>query len=132
MGKPSVFEVDNLFRLDRPVMMESNRCDLVGLWRKLVGEVGEGEEEIMAFVLGHKNALEKIVYEMADIILFAAEIIRCCARDPEEVIREKVARNILKRPAKLYSNGRTMAEAEAIAVPAWKATKGDEEFFGYR
>lgn len=128
--KPSVFELDYMWRVDRPRLMENNRASLQGLWKRLVDEMGESEEEVMGAVLGHKDALQRLCYEMADVILLASEVIRYCSRDPEEVLREKISRNHCKRAAKYYTNGLSYDEADKIAVGEWKARRGDEEFFG--
>lgn len=104
---------------DRPRMKENN-ANPKNMERLL-------REEVEEFVADLDTGSDNLGREAADIVWFVASICFLKGIDLEEEIREKAARNHLKRPAVLYSNGLTYEQAEQEVKKQW--TKEDEKEF---
>lgn len=108
------------FLADRPVMA-ANNSDPEKVFNLLEGEVAEARAEI--------NDPEKMATELADILFFTLTIANHYGIDVAGAMKEKTARNHLKYPPKLFSNGRTYDQARAVALEQWKAQNGEKWFY---
>lgn len=121
--KPSVFELQRDFYADRPIMLEHNQ-NVHALLSLLMGEVGELSHEILA----NGYDPEKIASEASDVALFAHAIIMMLGLDPEQQIREKLARNQAKYPAVVFQSG-DYKEARATTSKFYKDRDMENEFY---
>jgi len=108
------------FLADRPVMAQNNTPAEV--FKLLKGEVDEAEAEI-------ENP-EAMATELADIVFFTMTIANLYGIDLKKATMEKTARNHLKYPATLFSNGYTYSQAREVALQQWKESGGDKTFYG--
>ena len=107
------------FLTDRPVMQENNKPEQ--LFKLLRDEVDEAEVEI--------NDPEAMATELADVLFLTMTLANQYGIDLERATREKTARNHLKYPAEVFSNGRTYSEARKFALDNWRALKGEATFY---
>lgn len=116
---PSPLEMAIIFQEDRPRMNEANTPDF--LWTLLQGEIAEAEEA--------KDNPEDLIFELADVIIFSANLIHTLGHNPDTVVREKVGRNVLKYPARGYINGTPYESQAKQDKQSWKKQNGDDEYF---
>lgn len=103
---------------DRPVMEENNQ-DPIQMLALLEAEIFEYEDE---------QDPEKKKRELADITWFVLSMAILTGVDIEKEIREKAARNHLKRPAYLWKSG-SYKEVDKKAREEWKQNGGDDHFY---
>lgn len=116
----SSFEMLRNFTEDRPVMKEAN-SDVSFLLGLLLQEVTELQEE------PHGMSKEKYLeQELADVAIFAISILHLITGDADAAIREKVGRNTLKYPARLFQEG-SYEDARANSKLQW--TEDDNQDF---
>lgn len=121
MNRPSSFEILRNFQEDRPVMKQANQdVDfLISLLLQEVDEISQSPTDGMT----KEKYLEQ---EMADVAIFAIQILEVLTGDAQIAINEKVARNSLKYPAVLFQSG-TYDEAREKSKAQW--TKEDNADF---
>lgn len=116
-------EAQNAFYADRPVMSSGNTLEF--LIKATQEEAAELADEPPEYISREVYLLQ----ECADVILFAMAIIRKLGHDPEQVVMEKVGRNICKYPAKYFQNGRTFEAAISHCKNEWTQIRGNEDFY---
>lgn len=115
MKPPSSFELLKNFQEDRPVMKEAN-SDIDFLLTLLFDEVEE-VKDVPSDGMTREKYLEQ---ELADVAIFAIQILDILTGDADMAIREKVARNTVKYPAVLFQSG-TYEEARRKSKEQWTA-----------
>lgn len=119
----SAIELNRYFREDRPVLNEAN-SDIDFLISLLLQEVSELQQE----PTDGMSREQYLIQETADIVLFALTILDVLTGDSDMAIKEKIARNTVKYPAKLFNGDFTYSEAVEIARGQW-TTKENTEFY---
>lgn len=124
-----VVQANRNFRVDRPVMDRHN-ADLFNLKELKRAEDDELDRAIVEYWYHGGEQLKKaMASEMADVLLFLLTMADTAGIDLFYETMEKVARNMCKRPAYLFSNGLSYDQANEIAISEWKTQGGDEEFY---
>lgn len=126
--KPSPFELAELFKSDRLTMQEFN-SDPKNLWALLLGEIEEARVEVHKYTSSTEKDPNALFRELVDVILLASDMIYRLGGDTDQEMREKVARNILKYPVWLFSNGLSYQEASKIAKSEWKNGRKEDDFY---
>ncbi len=122
MNKPNSFEVLKNFQEDRPVMKEANK-DVDFLILLLLQEVAEIQQE-PSDGMSREKYLEQ---EIADVAIFAIQILDIITGDAQIAINEKVARNSMKYPAILFQSG-DYEEARKKSKEQW-TEKDNRNFY---
>ncbi len=125
---PSPFELAETFKQDRPRMMDAN-SDVNFTWGLLMGEVDEARDALRKFNQEGQKDPSELFTELADIILFASDIIYRLGGNTDLELREKVSRNILKYPSSALSNGKSYEEIMPGLKKQWKDSEGDKRFY---
>lgn len=121
MKRPNSFEILKNFQADRPVMKEAN-TNIDFLIYLLLQEVEEVKQEPTDGMTKEKY-LEQ---EVADVAIFAIQILDVLTGDAQMAINEKISRNYLKYPAILFQSG-TYEEARRKSREQW--TQEDNKDF---
>jgi NTP pyrophosphatase (non-canonical NTP hydrolase) len=125
MHSPDIFELNEIFQTDRPVMDRGNSDPYVVL-SMLSGEMGELCDEFHLYSQG-KSTKEKIGDEISDIMLFSCTLFKSLGLDGRTMVKEKVGRNCLKAPSYRLQVGE-LAEIYPLLRQEWKDLDGDEQF----
>lgn len=122
--KPNAFEVLRMFQEDRPLMKEANN-DVDYLVFRMLQEVAEFQ--------GEPKGMSKEMHmeqELADIAIFAIQILDIITGDADLALRSKAGRNVLKYPSFLFKadSGNTFDEAIVKSKAQWSEAD-NEDFF---
>jgi len=115
-------QINKNFQVDRPTM-HSRDSEMEILAISILGETMELLEAI-------KEGSDKdVATELADVGLYVLTAFNVMGMNAYDEMREKVARNIVKYPAKYFTNGLTYDEGAKRAKTEWIDIKGEDEFY---
>lgn len=119
-----IFELQEIFYKDRPVMAAAN-SDINFLIARLLIEA----DELKNAPTNHLGLEKHQEQEAVDVILFGLAILRVLGINPEEAIREKLAKNMLKYPPKNFLIGVPFDQGVQASRQAAEETGLDLEFY---
>lgn len=111
--------LNRLFVADRPALLENN-SNIGRVLQLLLNEVNEA--------IADQDDPTLLARELSDIGFFLLTAFDLINADLFDEMREKASRNLLKRPAHLYSNGKTYEEIDVFVRENWTKEK-ESEFY---
>lgn len=111
--------LNRVFMEDRPTLKENN-ADIGVVLKLLLDEVHEALEVV--------TDPTELARELADIGFFLLTAYDVIQKDMFDEMREKSARNQLKRPPYHFESG-DFSEANKKAMDEWRDSNGDVEFY---
>jgi len=126
--KPSVFELAEIYKEDRP-MMDAHNKDLSRLMPLLSDEWRELLEAVHDLNKGIGTA-EEVMAEAADIFLLLVALGRALGEPLQAAALTKIARNMAKYPAHRFLNGDRYEDVMPELKAEWEQIEGDRDFYG--
>ena len=125
MRSPDIFELNEIFQTDRPVMNTGNSDPFI-VFGMLCSEIGELSDELHYFSQW-KSSKEKIGDEISDVMLFCCTLFKALGLDGRTMVKEKVGRNVLKYEAQYLQEGELTQIAPQLKQ-RWALLEGDDYY----